>query len=111
MQDSFQVELATALLEEVLETLAEQVHDHDVEHLTVVRLFVSHEVQEGYEGLAAQLVNQLRLPEEHNMALHFHCFFLSGSNTKTLSTSSIKSHFTVEELEIEKEESTPLSIW
>lgn len=76
VQHCFEVELTAAFLEEVLEGLAKQVHNHDVEHLAVVRLLVAHEVQEGHEGLAAHLVNQLALPEEHNVPLHLHCFFL-----------------------------------
>ena len=76
VKDSLEVKLASALLKEVLQRLAEQVHHHHVVHLAVVGLFIAHEVQEGHEGLAAHLVDQLRLPEQHNVSLHFNCFFL-----------------------------------
>ena len=45
-------------------------------HLAVLGLLIADEVQEGHEGLAAQLVNQLALPEEHDVSLHLDCFFL-----------------------------------
>lgn len=76
VQDSFEVKLAAALLEEILKRFAEQVHDHHVEHLAVVCLLVTDEVEEWNVGLAAHLVNQLALPEKHDVPLHLHCFFL-----------------------------------
>ena len=76
MEHGFEIKLASALLEEILETLAEEVHHHDVIHLPVIGLLIADEVKEGDEGLAAQLVDQLALPEKHNVALHFYGFFL-----------------------------------
>jgi hypothetical protein len=78
VEHCLEVELAAALLEEVLEGLAEQVHHHYVVHFAVLGLFIAHEVEEGHEGLSAQLVNQLRLPEKHDVALHLNCFFLQS---------------------------------
>lgn len=76
MQDSLKVKFAAALLEQVLKTLAKQIHHHNVVHLAVLRLLVSHEVQEGHEGLAPQLVNELAFPEQHDVTLHLNCFLL-----------------------------------
>jgi hypothetical protein len=47
-----------------------------MKHFTVLSLFVANEVKERYKSLTAHLVYQFRLPEEHNVPLHFHCFFL-----------------------------------
>ena len=63
VQNSLEIKLAPALLEEVFETLSEQIHDHDVVHLTILSLFVSDKMQEGHKCLAAQLMNQFTLPE------------------------------------------------
>ena len=76
MEDRLEVELASALLEEVFETLAEQVHDHHVVHLSVVGLLVTDKVQEGHKSLTSHLVDELGLPKEHDVPLHFHSFFL-----------------------------------
>ena len=78
MEHGLEVKFPAALLEKVFETLPEQVHDHDVVHLAVFGLLVADEVQEGDEGLASELVNQLALPKQHDVALHLNCFFLSG---------------------------------
>ena len=71
-----EVELATALLEKVLERFAQQVHHHDVIHLAVLSLFITNEMKERHEGLSSELVDQLALPEEHDVSLHFDSFFL-----------------------------------
>ena len=78
MEDCLEVELATTLLEEVFQTLTQQVHHHDVIHLAILRLLVTDEMEEGDKGLASKLVNELAFPEQHDMALHFHCFFYFG---------------------------------
>ena len=88
VEHSLEVELSAALLEEVFKTLSKQVHDHDVVHLAVLSLLVSHEMQEGHEGLASQLVNQLALPEKHDMSLHFHCFLLHTLNKGAIRVTS-----------------------
>lgn len=59
VEHSLEVKLAAALLEEVLKGLAKQIHNHNVVHLAVFGLFVTHKVKEGHESLSAQLVNQL----------------------------------------------------
>jgi hypothetical protein len=56
--DSLQVKFAMALLEQVLKTFAEQVHNHDVEHAAVIKLFVTNKVKERNESLSSHLVNQ-----------------------------------------------------
>ena len=76
VEASLEVELSAALLEEVFKTLSEQVHDHDVVHLAIFSLLIADKVQEGDKGLASQLVNQLALPEEHDVTLHLDSFFL-----------------------------------
>ena len=76
MKDSFQVKLSSALLEEVFETLTEEVHDHDVVHLTILSLLVANKVELRYVCLCSKLVNQLAFPEKHDVALHFYSFFL-----------------------------------
>ena len=82
MQACLQIKLPPALLEEIFEALAEEVHNHDVEHGTVRGLLVANEVEEGNVGLTAQLVDQLTLPEEHDVALHLHCFFLRAKKRR-----------------------------
>lgn len=80
MKDSLEVKLASALLEEVLEGLAKKIHNHNVVHLSVIGLLVADEVEERHEGLAAKLVNELALPEKHDMSLHLDSFLLHTSN-------------------------------
>jgi len=75
VQHSLQVKFTPALLEEIFEGFTEQVHDHDVVHLAVVSLLITNEVQEWHKGLASHLVDELGLPKEHNVSLHFNCFF------------------------------------
>ena len=58
MTDSLQVKLSAALLEEVLERLAEQIHDHDMVHLTVVCLLIADEVEEWHVCFTAHFVNE-----------------------------------------------------
>ena len=76
MEAGLHVELATTLLEKIFETLSEQIHHHHVVHLAVLSLLVTHKVQEGHEGLSTELVNELALPEEHDVPLHLHGFLL-----------------------------------
>jgi hypothetical protein len=63
VQNCLQVELVAALLEQILQTLPQQVHYHHMKHLPVVSLFVAYEVEERNESFAAQLVNKFALPE------------------------------------------------
>lgn len=49
-----------------------------MEHLAVLGLLVADEVEEGNVGLAAELVDELGLPEEHDMPLHADCFLHFG---------------------------------
>ena len=53
MEDCLKVEFAATLLEEIFQTLAQQVHHHDVIHLSVLRLLVADEMEEGDKGLAS----------------------------------------------------------
>ena len=79
VEHSFQVEFAPALLEEVLQRLAEQIHDHNVVHLAVIGFLVANEVQERNEGLAPHLVDELGLPEKHDVFLVLDSFLNLGS--------------------------------
>ena len=78
MEDGLEVEFAATLLEEIFQTLAQQVHHHDVVHLPILGLLVADEVEEGYKGLATELMDKLALPKQHDMPLHFHCFLYFG---------------------------------
>lgn len=53
-------------------------------HFTIFSLLIAHEVEEWNEGLASQLVDQLALPEEHDVTLHLDCFFLYSSNQRNM---------------------------
>lgn len=53
MKYSTQVELSSALLEQVFQTLTELVHDHNVIHLAVFGLLITHKVQVGYKSLSS----------------------------------------------------------
>ena len=44
--------------------------------LSIRRLFVADVVERGHVGLAPELVDELGLPEEHDVLLVWHCFFL-----------------------------------
>ena len=44
-EDGLKIEFASALLEEIFQTFSEEVHDHDMEGLIIISLFVSHEMQ------------------------------------------------------------------
>lgn len=74
--DSLEIKLVSALLKEILKGFTEQVHHHHVEHFTVLSLLVANEVKEWNKSLTAHLMDQFGLPEEHNVPLHFHSFFL-----------------------------------
>ena len=78
VQDSLEVEFATALLEQVFERLSEQVHHHNVVHLAILGLFVTNKMEVGYSGLSSELVDEFGLPEKHNMLLVLHGFFNLG---------------------------------
>ena len=58
VEASLEVKFPSALLEVVFKTLAEEVHYHDVVHLTILRLLVADEMQIGNRRLASQLMNQ-----------------------------------------------------
>ena len=79
VQASLEVELPPALLELVLETLAEEVHNHNVVHLAVVGLLVADKVQVGHGGLASELVDELALPEKHDVLCIFDSLLDLGS--------------------------------
>jgi hypothetical protein len=74
--DRLQVELAAALLEKILETLAKEVHNHNMVLFAFVGFFISHVMEAGDASLSAELVNQFALPEKHNVLLRFFGFFL-----------------------------------
>ena len=97
LQTSLKIKLASALLKQVFQTLAQQIHDHDVEHLALLGLLVTHEMQEWHKGLASQLVDQLALPEQHDVLLALYSFFLYTSKQQKMTHSpyeTIYLHFT-----------------
>jgi hypothetical protein len=83
MKHTVEVELSLAFLEEILETLAEHVHDHNVVHLAVFGLLVTNEMKIWYSSFSSQFVNKLRLPEEHDVLLILHSFLYLGGEMVT----------------------------
>lgn len=53
VQNCPQVKLASALLEKIFQTLTEEVHDHNVIHLSVFGLLIADEVEVGHESALA----------------------------------------------------------
>ena len=51
MEHCFEVKLASALLKEILKTLAEKVHHHHVIHFAILSLLIADKVKKGDEGL------------------------------------------------------------
>lgn len=84
VEHCLQVELAAAFLEQVLERLAEQIHDHHVIHLSVLALFVAYKVQKGDESFPPEFVDQFAFPKEHNVSLHAYSFFLNDQLSRIL---------------------------
>ena len=75
-----EVKLASTLLKQVFKRFAEEIHDHNVEHLAVFSFLVTDEVKERHVCFTAQLVNELTFPKQHDVALHAHRFLLQNSN-------------------------------
>ena len=50
---SLQIKFSSALLELVLKTLSEEVHNHDVVHLAIFRLLIADKVQVRHCGLSS----------------------------------------------------------
>ena len=65
----FEVELPSALLEQVLEGLSEHVHHHYVIHLAILSFLITYEMEIGYSGFTSQFVDKFGLPEKHDMLL------------------------------------------
>jgi len=85
VQHRLEIELAPALLEEVLQTLAEHVHNHDMEHLSVLGLLITHKVEIRHRSLPSELVDELGLPEKHDVLLVFDSLLnLSGEEVSCL---------------------------
>lgn len=59
VENGLEVELAAALLEQVLEGLTEQIHDHNVVHLAIFGLLVTDKMEVWDCGLTSQLMNEL----------------------------------------------------
>jgi len=77
-QDSLEVELALASLEKVLKGWSEQVHDHHMEALVGHRVVRTDVVEAWHARFSSQLVDELALPEEHDVLLVLGCFFDLG---------------------------------
>ena len=58
-----------------------------MEHLALFGLLVSHEMQEWHKSLASQLVDQLALPEQHDVLLALYSFFLYISKQQNMTHS------------------------
>ena len=85
VQNGLEVESPPALLEQIFERFAEHVHDHDVVHLTVLGFLVTNEVKIGYSRLSSKFVDELGLPEKHDMLLILYGFLnLSGQIVTSL---------------------------
>ena len=69
VEDGLEIEFASALLEQIFQTLSQHVHDHDVVHLSILGLLVTNEVKIWDGGFASQFMDQLTLPEKHNVLL------------------------------------------
>lgn len=80
VKDGLEVKLASTLLKQVFKRFAEEIHDHNVEHLAVFSFLVTDEVKERHVCFTAQLVNELTFPKQHDVALHAHRFLLQNSN-------------------------------
>lgn len=78
VKDGLEVKLASTLLKQVFKRFAEEIHDHNVEHLAVFSFLVTDEVKERHVCFTAQLVNELTFPKQHDVALHAHRFLNFG---------------------------------
>ena len=79
LQYCFQVKLPPALLEQIFQTLSQQVHHHYVVSFAILSLLVPHEVKVGYARLPPQFMDKLRLPEQHDVSLVFNGLLHLGS--------------------------------
>jgi hypothetical protein len=71
VQHRLQIELSSALLEQIFQTLAEHVHHHHVVHFAILGLLVAYEMQIRDSSFSSELMDELRLPEQHNVLLVF----------------------------------------
>lgn len=78
MEDCLEIESSTAFLEKVFKRLTEHVHNHNVEHLSIICLLVTYEMKIRNCGLSSQLMDEFGLPEQHDVFLIFHSFFNLG---------------------------------
>ena len=78
VEASLQVKLSSALLELVFETLTEEVHYHDMEHLTIFSLLITNEMEVWHGCLSSELVDEFGLPEEHNVLGVLNCLLNLG---------------------------------
>ena len=67
--DCFQIELASALLEKIFETLSEKIHNHHVVLFTFVCFFVSYVVEAGHASFTSEFMYQFAFPKKHNVLL------------------------------------------
>ena len=73
MADGLQIKFAITLLKQIFQTLAQLIHNHNVENAAIFALFVSYKVEVGHPGLAPQFVNQFGLPKQPYIFLIFDC--------------------------------------
>ena len=84
MENCLEIELSSALLEQVLKRLSEHVHHHYVIHLAILSFLITYEMEIWYSGFTSQFVDEFGLPEKHDMLLvlnsllDFSCEEISG---------------------------------
>lgn len=95
-EHGLQIELAFAVGEQLFERVAQEVHDHNVVDAAVLGLLVADEVQIRHAGctmvtleergltFTPKFVDQFRFPEEHDMSLVLHRFFLEKELLRAL---------------------------
>ena len=69
MENCLEIELSSALLEQVLKRLSEHVHHHYVIHLAILSFLISYKMKIGYSGFTSQFVDKFGLPEKHDVLL------------------------------------------
>lgn len=77
------IEFSSAFLEQIFKRLTKQIHDHDVEHLSVLGFLVSDEVEVWNRSFPSQFMDKFGLPEEHDMLLVFDSFLDLGGEEVT----------------------------
>ena len=89
LENSFEVKLSFAFLKQIFQAFSQQIHHHDMELFTIFCFLVSHEVKVWHLCFSSEFVDQLAFPEQHDVFLVLHCFFLLSSDVRTYLSQSI----------------------